>query len=470
MVEALQRRIRQAYLHFPSIVKTNRVSRRRFIQSTTGVATLTVLPNGLRAANQTSRLKVAGIGLGGRIQGLLSGVVKLGHDVVALCDVDEAQIVGTRNRHKENVAKAKSYQDYRVLFEKEQDLDAVIISTPDHWHAPICRAAMAAGKHVYCEKPLTHTIAEARELRELSRSSQVITQMGNQGSASSNLRRSMELIDAGIFGDITEVHVWHPKHGWPNGVDRPADSDHIPQGLDWDFWLGPAPVRPYKEAIYHPGKWRGWYDFGNGSLGDFCCHSFNLPLRALKLSYPNKIDFSGKGLGKESYATSCTVSFHFPAVGDRGPVKLHYYTGGDLPPQRIIDSMSGTFGKLGRVGCVLEGTQGELSAGLWNSQCYVKLKGEAKFLGADKHEAAKAVAQSIPRVKGHLDEWLDVCQGGPKVFADFDFGGHLTEIGLAGNVATRLQQSIAWDGPNMKVPGLPEADPYIRKADRQKWL
>ena len=192
--------------------------------------------------------------MGDQIQGHVSQILQLGHNVVALCDVDAGQIKNSQQRHGEGVAKAAVYSDYRVLLDKEKSLDAVVIATPDHWHAPICRAAMQAGKHVYCEKPLTHTIAEARQLRELSKAAKVITQTGNQGSASGNLRRSMELIAADFFGAITEIHAWHPPHGWPSGVDRPEGSDPVPPGLDWDFWLGTAPERPYKANDLSSGE------------------------------------------------------------------------------------------------------------------------------------------------------------------------------------------------------------------------
>ncbi len=444
-------------------------NRRTFLRTSTAAASTLMLPHGTLRAEESRKLNVGFIGMGGQIQGHVSKILQLGHRVVALCDVDAAQIANSQKRHGEGVAKATVYQDFRVLLEQEKSLDAVVIATPDHWHAPICRAAMQAGKHVYCEKPLTHTIAEARELREMARTSKVITQTGNQGSASPNLRRSMELIAAGFFGAITDIHVWHPTHSWPSGEERPQGGDAIPAGLDWDFWLGTAPERSYKTGIYHPAKWRGWYDFGNGSLGDFCCHGFNMPVRALNLDYPTKIDISGTGLGKESFAASCTLHYHFPARGDRGPVRLHFYTGGDLPPAEITADLRATFGELPRTGCLLLGEKGQLQSGLWNSDCYIKLRDDPKFVGAGNHAAAKLIPESLPRVKGHIDEWIDAILGGPKVFADFDLGGHLTEIGLAGIVALRLQKSIEWDGPNMKVPGMPEADVFIRKQERAKF-
>jgi predicted dehydrogenase len=346
-------------------------------------------------------------------------------------------------------------------------VDAVVIATPDHWHAAICTAAIRAGKHVYCEKPLTHTVAEARELGKLVRKSSVVTQTGNQGSASPNFRRSIELIRAGVPGPIREIHIWHPPHGWPCGVDRPPGKDPVPRGLDWDFWIGPAPMRPYKAGMYHPIKWRGWYDFGGGSLADFCCHSFSLPVHALGLGYPDRIEVSGKGLGKESFPTSCTITFRFPARGKREPALIKFYTGGDMPPAEALVGMKETFGRIDRTGCLLVGDKGTLSAGLWNNLCYLRMKGEKKFRGASNHDAAKSVPKSLPRAAGHMQEWLDACKGGPKTLSPFEFGGHVTEIGAAGVVALRLNRNIRWSGAEMKVEGVPEAAPLIKPQYRK---
>lgn len=428
------------------------------------------VPSTVFGANK--KLNIAFIGMGGQIQGHVKNALQLGHNVAAFCDVDLNQIAGSQARHRAQAGEVKAYTDYRQLLEKEKSLDAVVIATPDHWHAPICTAAMRADRHVYCEKPLTHTIAEARALRELSRQSNVVTQTGNQGSASSNLRRSIELIQSGLLGQISNVHVWHPAHGWPNGVPRPAGSDAVPKGLNWDFWCGPSPVRPYKADIYHPAKWRGWFDFGNGSLGDFCCHSFNMPVRALNLGYPSRVEISNvKKAGMESYAQAVTHTFYFPAQGNRAAVNLIYYTGGeDMPPKQLTDQLVGTFGSIPRVGAIVEGEYGLLSAGLWNSQCYIKMKGDKKFAGHANHPEAIKVQQSLPRVRGHFQEWTDAILENGKTFAPFEIGGHLTEIGLSGIVALRLQRNLEWDGQMMRAKGMPEADALVRKQNRTQWL
>lgn len=455
------------------MTRTTRISRRHFLASTAGAVSFSVLPSGSFGADgtsPTSKLDIAFIGMGSQIQGRMSELLSLGHNAAALCDVDENQIAKSRAKHGDAAAKATAYTDYRRLFEKETSLDAVVIATPDHWHATICRLALQAKKHVYCEKPLTHTIAESRRLRELSRQSDVVTQTGNQGSASPNLRRSIELIEAGIFGQITDIYIWHPVHAWAGDQARLDQSDPIPKGLNWDFWCGPSKVRPYKQGVYHPHHWRSWFDYGNGFVGDFCCHAFNMPVRALKLEYPDRIAIKGTKLGYDCYPASSRIRYRFPARGDLAPVTMHVYDGGLYPEHGELDVLLPTFGKRPRVGCLLVGEKGHLSAGLWNSDCYVKMKDEQKFRGAGTHPLAQTIPQRLPRVSSHIQEWVDAIQGGPKPFADFDLGGHLTEIGLAGNVALRLQKDIEWDGPNMKVVASKEADPFVHKTNREQWL
>lgn len=444
------------------------MKRRTFLAAT--AAAPAILPRSVFGANK--KLNIGFIGMGGQIQGHVRNTLQLGHNAVAFCDVDPNQTDRSRNRHKENAGNINAYMDYRLMLENEKSLDAVVIGTPDHWHAPICTAAMKAGKHVFCEKPLTHTVAESRDLRNLSRTAKVVTQTGNQGSASPNLRRSIELIQSGLLGQVSNVHVWHPAHGWPNGGARPTGEDPVPKGMNWDFWCGPSPLRPYKSGVYHPGKWRGWYDFGNGSVGDFCCHSFNMPVRALNLKYPSEVRITKvEKAGFETYAKTVTHTFHFPAEGKRAAVNLIYYTGGvDMPPKHITDAMVGTFGSVPRVGAVVEAENGLLSSGLWNSQCYVKLNDEKKFVGGGNHGEAKKVAQTLPRANGHYREWTDAILDGGKTFAPFEIGGHLTEIGLSGIVALKLQRNLKWDGEAMKAKGIPEADALVRKKNRERWL
>jgi len=449
-----------------------KLSRRSFIGGTAALAvTPLILPRSVFGANE--KLNIGFIGMGGVMGGAVNRTLQQKHNIVTFCDVDPNQISRTKKKHKEPVANVKEYGDYRKMLEKEKSLDAVVIGTPDHWHAPISTAAIHAGLHVFCQKPLTHTVAEARELGELARNANVVTQMGNQGSASPNLRRSIELIQAGFFDQISNVHVWHRgARSWPNGVSRPEGSDPVPNGMNWDFWCGPSPLRPYKNEIYHPSKWRGWNDFGNGTIGDFCCHAFNMPVRALKLDYPTRVEISGvKNGGLETYASAVTHTFRFPAKGGRSAVNLIYYVGGqDMPPKALTNQLIGTFGKVPRTGVLLEGEKGLLFTGLWNQQCYLKMDGDKKFVGHSNHSEARKIAQSLPRVNSHFGEWTDAILNGGKTFSPFEVGGPLTEIGLVGNVALRLQKNIDWDGEAMKAKGMPEADALVRKQNRTKWL
>lgn len=458
-----------------------RVSRRRFSQTAmAGLGLPMMLPSELLAGQSPNeRLSFACIGMGGQMRGyLVPELNKLDQTVDAICDVDQRQLDSALQVNE--LKQARPYRDYRDLLDKESGVDAVIIGTPDHWHVPICEAAMKAGKHVYCEKPLAHSVAECRALEKLALSHPTLaTQTGNQGCSTEGFRRSFEVIQSGLLGNITEVHVWHPAHGWPNGVDRPKTSDPIPEGLDWNFWLGTAPARPYNNEIYHPGKWRGWYDFGGGSLADFCCHGFQLAYRALELDAPTRIDATGNDLGHESFPTRCTVTFEFAAKGNRGPVKLIFYSGDNNHPPNEV-----TQGAVDTTGCLIVGSEGTLSAGLWNTDCNVRLKGSKEFRGADQPEVSK-IAKTQPRIdtetlkwdpakaaKGqrprwskvnnsHMFEWVLACAGDAKTYSPFEIGARITEVGMLGVLALRMQKPILWDAENRRATGLPEANAII---------
>jgi predicted dehydrogenase len=457
------------------------LSRRRFLETATvlgGVA----LPGGLpsaRAATKNGRLAIAAVGMGGQMMAyLVRELEKIDQDIVAICDVDRRRLDAAAGH--ERLAKARAYTDYRELLEKEKDVDAVVIGTPDHWHVPIAIAALDSGRHVYCEKPLAHSVAECHALEKAARSRpQLATQTGNQGCSTEGFRRSMEVIRSGLLGQITEVRIWVPFHGWPNGVDRPAGSDPVPEGLDWEFWLGSAPSRPYKDRVYHPGQWRGWYDFGGGSLADFCCHGFQLAYRSLDLGMPTRVEAEADGLGHESFPTQCTLTYHFAAKGDRGPLKLIFRSGDkNLPPEEF------TKGHASPGGCIFLGTEGALSAGLWNTDCRVRLGNAAEFGGTDQPEVAK-IPKTEPRIdttglawdekkaaagerprwskvnNSHMFEWVRACAGECKTYSPFETGARITELGMIGLLALRLGRSIEWDAAARRVTGLPEADRLI---------
>ena len=463
-----------------------RLPRRRFIKaSATGIAAPFILPSHIWAGpSPNERLSFACIGMGGQMRGYLQPELsKIDQQVVAICDVDQRQLANALA--VKELSKANRYSDYRELLDKESGVDAVVIGTPDHWHVPICKAALEAGKHVYCEKPLAHSIAECALLEQLaSNHPNLATQTGNQGCSTEGFRRSFEVIQSGLLGDIADVHVWHPAHSWPNGVDRPVDSDPIPDGFNWDFWLGTAPSRPYKSEIYHPQKWRGWYDFGGGSLADFCCHGFQLAYRSLDLGAPTRIAATGSDLGHESFATRCILTYDFAATGSRGPVKLHFYSGDkNFPPDEV------TGGSVGSTGCMIVGTAGTLSAGLWNTDCNIRLKGETRFRGADHPEVVK-IEKTQPRIdtevlkwdpnkaaagqrprwsrvnNSHMFEFALACTGDAKTYSPFEIGAKVTEIGMLGVLALRTQKTINWDAQQRKAIDLPEADAIINPKPR----
>lgn len=460
---------------------TPKLTRRNFVQSAAlGISLPCLLPSRpLFAQSPNEQLNFACIGMGGQMRGyLIPELSKLDQRIVAICDVDKRQRDSALQI--KGLDEAKAYHDYRDLLDKESGVDAVIIATPDHWHVPICKAALQAGKHVYCEKPLAHSVAECRELESLAKGHRgLATQTGNQGCSTEGFRRSFEVLQSGLLGQISEVHVWHPAHSWPNGVDRPANSDPVPEGLDWNFWLGSAPARPYNNEIYHPGKWRGWYDFGGGSMADFCCHGFQLAYRALDLGAPTRIEATGEQMGHESYPTRCQVTFDFAAKGQRGPVKLYFYSGDkNFPPDSV------TRGPVDSTGCLIVGSEGTLSAGLWNTGCNIRLNGDKEFRGADHPEVAK-IAKTQPRIdtevlkwdprrtaKGqrprwsqvnnsHMFEWVLSCAGDAKTYSPFEVGAQITEIGMLGVLALRLQQPIVWDAVNRQAVGVRDADRII---------
>ena len=460
------------------------LSRRNFLKVSTLLTGGSVLgfPALVRARNAgTQALNIAIVGLGN--QGNVRAKEALGCGkiirVAALCDVDRGNIRYVKSQMAKidptlPLADVAEYSDYRELLAKEKDLDAVVVTTPDHWHYHIAKASLLAGKHVFCEKPLTHTLAEARELRQLAAKTKLITQMGNQGSASKNLRRAIELIQAGVLGQVKEVKIWSGGTGCHPGLAMPTEADPVPANFNWDAWLGPAPYRFYKRGYYHPWDWRGWLDFGSGPIGDFGCHNLNLPVRALKLDYPISIEAKGELMGLPTYPKDVHIRFEFAKRGNLEPVTIDWYDGGladhmdkteILPPELLA-----YFGSSPAVGVFIRGENGYTHGLHWTGADYIKLNGEKKLSGILNHPASKAIPETLPRSSGHLQEWVEACMGGKPVFSDFETGGFLTEICLAGVIAARLGKKLEWDGPNMKALNAPEADQYIHTKYRTKWI
>jgi hypothetical protein len=424
-------------------------------------------PAASTAAN--SKLNLAVVGCGGQGRGDMCGLLSGGANLVALCDPDAAQIEKARGealRSGGEAAKsAKGLEDYRKLLDMAPSFDAVLIATPDHWHAPLCKAFMKLGKHVYCEKPLTHSVAEARELRELARGGKVVTQMGNQGSDSASLRRCVEIIQAGALGQVREIYHWgigvHANEGSAPG------QDPIPAGFNWDLWVGPSAMRPFKKDVYHPFRWRGWFDFGNGGLADFCCHAINLPMRALDLGYPERLVLNMRD-GKQA-AGKPALEFHFPARGNLVPLTLSWQ-GDGTPPAAVIQPLVEVYKKNVPSGIMIVGEKGCIYTSHWNTGGLIRLAGEPQLKDVLHHAATKDIPQTLPRSKGHGQEWLDACRGQGKTFSDFDIGGKLTEIGLAGIVAIRTGKSLDWNGEKMEAANAPEAARFVRTEYRTKWL
>jgi hypothetical protein len=448
----------------------------------------------LRGQNLNSRLNIAQIGLG--VKGVSDAQWCSTENLVALCEVHAPAM----DRLKPYLPAANTYKDYRQLFDKEKNLDAVDIAVPDHSHAIIAATAIKLGKHVYCQKPLTHDVAEARLLRDLARQYKVATQMGNQGSASDGLRRAVEIVHAGLIGPVHQAYVWTNRPIWPQGVERPAGADSVPADFDWDLWLGTAPNRPYKEKwpdaqaagmadvlryspnVYHPFNWRGWIDYGTGALGDMACHTVNWPFRALKLGYPTEIEASSSGMKAETYPLSSKIRFEFPAREGLPPVTLHWLDGGNTPPAEVTADITALYGKISPSGCILVGEKGMLFSpddGDQEFRLFVKLKEDKEITALPRHAAAMAIPEKIPRNAfdnkappdfRHHQEWIAACKSGQHetAYSNFDIAAYLTEIMLLGCVALRAGQKIQWDGPGMKATNT-DVSRFIKRDYRAGW-
>jgi len=409
--------------------------------------------------SSNAKLNIAGIGAGGQGGSDINNVK--GENVVALCDVDR----GSLEKQGKNFPNARLFSSYRKMFdEMAREIDAVTVGIPDHSHAAASMMAMKLGKHVYCEKPLTHDVYEARVMRETAARQKVATQMGNQGTAGGNLRKSVEWVRAGALGEVKEVHIWTNRPIWPQSphiTQRPEDTPPVPEGLDWDTWLGPAPERPYHK-VYHPFKWRGWWDFGTGALGDMACHTANLPFMALKLDAPLTVSAESEPVNPETYPGWARVTYEFPARGDMPPVKVVWYEGkkdGKLvhPPEELLmgEKFSGS-------GSLIVGSRGSMLS----PDDY---GGRSVWLPRDKYQDYKGPEPTLPRSPGHHAEWIRACKGGEPALSNFDYAGRLTEFILLGNVAIKLGKKFEWDAANLKAKGCPEADILVKREYRRGW-
>jgi hypothetical protein len=446
-----------------------------------------------RKLGSGDKLRIASVGSGGK------GRSDVGHcaseEVVALCDIDEKQAAEAKGQFPN----AKFYFDWRQMLDKEaKNIDAVIVSTPDHMHALVASAAIKLGKHVYCQKPLTRTVYEARYLRKLAKDYRVVTQMGNQGSAEDGLRRAVEVIHSGIIGAVKQIHVWSNRPIWPQGIRRPPGEDPIPANLNWDLWLGPAPMRPYKTGVYHPFAWRGWFDFGTGALGDMACHTANMPFRAAKLGYPRLVELLDHSeLNPDTYPKTSKIRFVFPPREGLPETEFFWYDGNPRdasqkplrPPDDVTVAIREMMEKVPDSGCLLIGEKGQVfSPDDYGARFFLKLNDEKEFRNSPEHEAVKAVPVAIPRNEYRLPgssaegqpqrsdgdqrqklEWIAACKGGPAPYSNFDIAAYLTEIILLGCVALRVGKRLDWDGPKMRATNAPEAAQFVRPPYRKGW-
>ena len=398
-----------------------------------------------QSKSSLEKLNLACVGTANRAGANISDVKH--ESIVALCDVDSTYM----QRALAQFPSARAYEDYREMIDKEADkIDAVVVAVADHNHFPAAMRAIRAGKHVYCEKPLTHTVTEARRLAQAAKEKRVATQMGTQIHAEENYRRVVEIIQSGAIGDVTEVHVWVGK-GWGGG-DRPEKAEDPPATLNWDLWLGPAPVRPFATGRYHPAQWRKWWDFGQGTLGDMGCHYMDLPFWALKLRHPTTIEAEGPPVHPETAPLGLTVRYEFPSADGRPPVKFTWYDG-DMIPKKVAGEM------VPGNGVMFVGSEGKMFADY----------GKYRLFPANKFAKYTPPPKTIERSIGHHREWLKACRDGSPTTCNFDYSGALTEAVLLGNVAYRLGKKITWDAKAMKAVGLPEADKYLDKEYRQGW-
>jgi predicted dehydrogenase len=462
------------------------VSRRQFVTRTASLAAAaTILPRhvlgGPGVVAPSDKVNVAIIGVGG--QGRTNFRALAQEDacqVIAIADPCEEWDLspyyyggkGGRGPVRAEIEKTYAektpsyrcavYEDFRVMLEREKAIDAVLIATPDHLHAYIALVAMKAGKHVYCEKPLTHDIAEARILARVAKETGVATQMGNHGRSSEGHRQTVEWIQDGAIGAVREVHAWGAAGGWAHGRGRPEGTPDVPAGFNWDLWLGPREHRPYHPA-YAPFNWRGWWAFGGGGLADLGPHHLDPAFNALQLDCPETVEATGPGVDGEVCTTGVLATYRFGPRGSLGPVTAYWYDGGLRPPtppgvdpedprQRLGEGGNGIF---------FVGEKGIITCAGWS--------GMPRLLPLELHREYKRPEKTLARVEGHHADWIRACKGGPPACSDFSYSARLVEFLLTGNVALRARKLIRWDGPNMKATNAPEADAFIKGSYRAGW-
>lgn len=443
------------------------LTRREFIGTAgAAVAGLTIVPRhviaGSGATPPSERLNVAGIGVGGMGAADIGAVARdKGVNIVALCDVDTRRSADTYQKFP----RAKQYRDFRRMFdEMEKDIDAVVVATPDHTHAVAAMAAIKRGKHVYCEKPLAHSVHEVRELMKAAAEQKVVTQLGNQGHSSDSIRQFCEMVWDGAVGKVHTIHAGCAAVN--SGIDKLPllKQEHpVPSTLDWDLWLGPALQRPYHPA-YLPGSWRGWVPFGNGTVGDWVCHVVDPVFWALDLGIPTTVraevqDYNPRTQG-DAFPKGDKITFEFPANEKRGPITMHWYSGTEnipQPPELESDEKPVQTGAvvLGEKGTIIYGSHGASGA---------------RLIPQAKMDAYQRPEKTIPRVRGHQEDWLNAIRAGTKAGSDFSYGGPLTEIAMLGVIALKFPGAkLEWDAKNMRFKNSAEANQWVNPPYRKGW-
>jgi predicted dehydrogenase len=463
-----------------------RATRRQFLGAATATAAFTLVPRyvlgGPRFVAPSEKVNIAVVGAGGQGR---SNARQLFHEkdaqIIAVCDVADRtdlsafyyQGFGGRKAVKAEVEehyaqtmpgfRCAEYEDFRMLLETEKAVDAILCATPDHAHAVVCTTAMKLGKHVYCEKPLTHNVWEARQVARVAKETGVATQMGNHGHSGEGIRQTCEWIWDGAIGPVREVHAWSDTGQWARTPGRPHETPPVPAGLNWDLWLGPRETRPYHPA-YAPYNWRGWWAFGTGAIGDMACHNIDPAVWALKLESPLSVEATSTEIDDE--VASLRGAVHRYRFGPRGgmpAVTLTWYDGGLRPAapkgidpkdprQRLGD---------GGNGILFIGDKGIITCGGW--------AGMPRLLPLSLHREYKRPAKTLPRSKGHHADWLAACKGGKPASGNFEYSARLTELVLLGSVALRTKNVLTWDGPAMKATNAPEAERFIKEQYRKGW-
>ena len=435
------------------------MSRRDFMGGAAAAMAFTIVPSHVLAQPPSEKLNVAAIGAGGMGAGNTRACAAAGANIVALCDVDWKKGAEGFKRFP----KAKKYKDFRKMLDKEKSIEAVIVATPDHFHTVAAMAAMRRRKHVYVQKPLTRLVSEARALTEAARKYKVVTQMGNQGHSGGGVRNICEWIWDGAIGEVREVHAWTNRPVWPQGIGRPKGEDPIPDTLDWDLWIGPAPMRPYVKDVYNPFSWRGWWDFGGGALADMACHVLDPVFWALKLKYPTSVEASCTPVNKETFPLASMVHFEYPAREGMPPVKIHWYDGGLKPekPEALGNMRIGQASS----NVLFIGSKGVLRCGEYGD--------DPHLFPLSLMREYKRPPKTLKRITtGHEGNWIEACKTGGQATSNFDYAGPFTEMVVMGNLAIRPEnvgKKLEWDGENMRVTNDEKANDYVQMHYRKGW-